>query len=341
MKLLTVSLLAMSISWASASAREASHGYIVNGTEADITTFSSYVALFVDSIEYDNFYSSSYCGASILDALHLVTAAHCVYSEEPDNSIYSLFTTAVPLLQYETDYPFNIIEKSRVSEIYYPNDFDRGTLDNDIAILKLEQPLVNINESNFLIRPVEGISYRSTENIFFAVGHGNTSYRVDNNKSLMKSELIYVSNDECNYSNMSETKICMEGRINPSNGLEASTCHGDSGGPLYWYNGNNYIQVGLTSYGPATFCGDPSYNATSVFTEIMHYSLWIEQVLNGNEKPKFTSSKEKRIKYFDDLYTEANNNNNNNNNGGSVGYFSLLTIFIMLILRLYKNHDLL
>ncbi len=333
MKLLTIFLLAMAISWTSALAREGNYGYIVNGTEADIATFSSYVALFVDSIEYDNFYSTSYCGASILDAHHLVTAAHCVYSAEPENSIYSLFTTAVPLLQYETDYPFNIIEKSRVSEIYYPSDFDRNTLDNDIAILKLEQPLVSINESNYLIRPVEGISYRSTEIIFYAVGHGNTAYRVDNNKSLMKSELIYVSNDECNYSNMSETKICMEGKINPSNGLEASTCHGDSGGPLYWYNGSNYIQVGLTSYGPATFCGDPNYNATSVFTEIIHYSQWIERVLNGNEEPKFISSKEKRIKYFNRVDTKAKNINN----GGTIGYFSLLAIFIISIVRLHKS----
>jgi secreted trypsin-like serine protease len=55
---------------------------IVNGNIAKSADYPSIATLFVDSLEYDGRYSSgNYCGASILDANHVLTAAHCVYTQ--------------------------------------------------------------------------------------------------------------------------------------------------------------------------------------------------------------------------------------------------------------------
>ncbi|NIY91964.1 S1 family peptidase [Vibrio diazotrophicus] len=306
-----------------ASAAEDYTAYIVNGSYADITTFSSYVALFVDLIEYNNtYYEGSYCGGTILDSTHILTAAHCVYSADPDNNLYSLFTTVVPSLQYESYFPYNITEKKRVAKIYYRDDFNSSTLNNDLAILQLESALTTINTSYYANRPSTGTTYRSTSETFYAVGHGNTKTGVDDKDDLQMASLKYVDNSACNYSNMTDTKLCMEGVVSPSNGLEASTCQGDSGGPLYWYTGGNYIQVGLTSYGPATFCGDPSKSATSVFTEVYDYESWIDSVLAGTETAKYVATDAKRKAYVDNIGKESSSSGDSG--GGSLSFISLL-----------------
>ncbi len=320
-----------------ASAAEDYTAYIVNGSDANVTTFSSYVALFVDLIEYNNtYYAGSYCGGTILDSTHILTAAHCVYSTDPDNSLYSLFTVVVPNLQYESYYPYSITEKKRVSKIYYRDDYDSSTLNNDLAILKLESALTTVDSGDYATRPDTGSDYRTTSESFYAVGHGNTKTGSDDADSLQKASLNYVANSSCNYSNMTDTKLCMEGDVNATNGLETSTCQGDSGGPLYWYYGSSYVQVGVTSYGPATFCGDASYSATSVFTEIYDYEDWIDSVIAGTETAKYVATDVKRQSYVDSIDSDSTSSSSDSG-GGSLGLLTLFIASLAIIARRKRN----
>ncbi|MDW6020070.1 serine protease [Vibrio plantisponsor] len=316
------------------AASEDYQAYIVNGTNASITTFPSYVALFVDLIDYNNtYYEGSYCGGTILNSTHILTAAHCVYSSDPDNNLYSLFTTVVPDLQYESYFPNNITEKKRVAKIYYRDDYNSSTLNNDLAILQLESALTTINSSYYANRPSTGTTYRNASETFYAVGHGDVKTGVDDKDFLQKASLTYVDNSSCNYSNMTDTKLCMEGVVSPSNGLEASTCQGDSGGPLYWYSGSNYIQVGLTSFGPSTFCGDASskFGATSVFTEVYDYRTWIDSVLAGTETAKYIATDTKRQSYVDRIGQESSSSGDSG--GGAFGFMSLLFMTLLALVR--------
>ncbi len=311
------------------SASEDYQAYIVNGSNASVTTFPSYAALYVDLIDYNNtYYQGSYCGSTILDATHILTAAHCVYSTDHDNHLYSLFTVVVPKPQYESYFPYNVNEKRRISKIYYPSSYDNNTLNNDIAILELESALNTVGSSDFAVRPsvVTGVDtdYRNDTEAFYAVGHGNTGKDVDTTDSLQQAALTYVENSVCNYNNMTDTKLCMEGAVSPDNGLETSTCQGDSGGPLYWDNTSEYVLVGVTSFGPATFCGDASYSATSVFTEIYDYQTWINSVLAGSETPKFVATEAKRQAYLSSI--NAQTTSSGDSGGGSVNLFVLLAM---------------
>lgn len=120
---------------------------IVNGSVASSTNYPSIATLFIDTLEYDGRYSTgNYCGASIIDANHVLTAAHCVYN----NTLASLLTTVVPQLDNEEDFPskvqpFGAKQRVRVSAIYYPDNYsdsNQDLLPNDIALLKLETPHV-------------------------------------------------------------------------------------------------------------------------------------------------------------------------------------------------------
>lgn len=297
--------------------------YIVNGTDASVTEFPSIASLFFDQIAYNGSYGKgSYCGASLLNNQYVLTAAHCVYG----NSANQLFTSVVPQLQIETNFPYNILEKARVAEIYYPSTYNNTTLLDDIAILKLETPLTMVSSADYLTRPITNLdsTYRSSSKTFIAVGHGNTSSNNDNTPYLQQTDLAYVPNLYCNYTFTTDTNLCMKGAIG-STGLENATCQGDSGGPLFWHNGAQYIQVGITSFGPTTKCGDPNplIGSTSVFTEILDYSTWIESVLLGSEPPKFVATEAKRQAYL----------NPPSDSGGSFGWWSLLLMFIPFIRR--------
>ncbi|MHC6530157.1 MULTISPECIES: S1 family peptidase [unclassified Vibrio] len=304
--------------------------YIVNGTSASVTTYPSYVALFYDRIDYDGRYGSgSYCGGTLLNNQYVLTAAHCVFNDEEGN----LFTSVVPKLQLEGDFPSNVQERVMVSEIYYPSTYEDETLFNDIAILKLERALTTVSSADYAIRPTvdDYSTYRAYSEEFKAVGHGDTRSNADESNELLQTTLTWVPNNQCNYTVTTDNNLCMQGEVPTGSTLENATCQGDSGGPLYWYNGTEYVQVGVTSFGPDTQCGDPSasINATSVFSEVIRFSSWIDNVLNGGESPKFVATDSRR----NDFLSGTDSSSSGGGGGGSLGIMTFVFLLMAGALR--------
>ncbi|PQJ63660.1 serine protease [Vibrio chagasii] len=300
--------------------------YIVNGSYASVSDFPSMASLFIDRIDYDGVYSTgAYCGATILDPTHILTAAHCIYGNEEGQ----LFTTVVPQLEDTSKFPNGNIQKSRVVEVYYHSDYSDNLSDllrNDVAVLKLESAL-NIDSVNDVVKRPSNDSYRNVVNDFVAVGHGNTRSNFDATTILQGVSLTYVDNTECasafkDGSVLTDNQICFKGDYSAFSGLFGGTCQGDSGGPVYWLDGADYRQVGITSFGPET-CGG-SYRVTSVFTEIYDYKDWIDSVVAGNETPKFVSTDAKRTAYIN-----ARTPSNSGSSGGSVS-FGLLGMLMLI-----------
>ncbi|MEZ8265236.1 trypsin-like serine protease [Vibrio cyclitrophicus] len=303
--------------------------YIVNGSNASVTDFPSMASLFIDRIDYDGVYSTGpYCGATILDPTHILTAAHCIYGDENAQ----LFTVVVPQLEDTSLFPNGSIEKVRVSEVFYPSNYSNSLNDllrNDVAILKLESAL-NIDSINDVVKRPDDETYRSSLQAFTAVGHGDTESGVDTTTLLQKASLNYVDNTTCaaaffSGSNLTDNQICFIGDYSVFSSLYGGTCQGDSGGPVYWKDGTDYKQVGITSFGPET-CGGGNITegvtVTSVFTEIYNYESWVDSVIAGTETAKFVSTDAKRAAY-------AGTSSSGSSSGGSVS-FGLLGMLMLL-----------
>ncbi|UIJ43221.1 trypsin-like serine protease [Vibrio kanaloae] len=300
--------------------------YIVNGSDASVSEFPSMASLFIDRIDYDGVYSTGpYCGATILNPTHILTAAHCIYGDEEGQ----LFTSVVPQLEDTSQFPNGNIQKARVSEVYYRSDYSNALSDllrNDVAVLKLESAL-NIDSVNDVVKRPFDESYRVGVNNFVAVGHGDTRSGFDGTTILQRAPLNYVDNPTCakvfnGGSALTSNQICFVGNYSTFTKLYGGTCQGDSGGPVYWKDGTDYRQVGITSFGPET-CGGSSA-VTSVFTEILDYKVWIDSVIAGNETAKFVATDAKRT-----AYVNALNSSGSGSSGGSVS-FGLLGVLILL-----------
>ncbi|MCG9676859.1 trypsin-like serine protease [Vibrio sp. Isolate24] len=254
--------------------------YIVNGSNADITNYPSFASLFYRN---GNTYStSSYCGATMLNSQFVLTAAHCIY----DNESTMLYTVVVPQLEDESN--FLSTQQAKAEEFYYPDDYIDSSSElwpNDIAIIKLETPLSVSNYTSLLNTSINN-SFPSPAD-YKAIGHGYIEGNVAGGTQLLETSLEYISLSSCQSeygSKLTDKQICFGGP--ESGGYQNSTCSGDSGGPVYWYNGSQYIQVGITSFGPS-LCGNTAFNVTSVFTDVYDYTGWINSVMNGQVTPKY------------------------------------------------------
>ncbi|MFA0524407.1 trypsin-like serine protease [Vibrio sp. 10N.222.52.C3] len=299
--------------------------YIVNGSDASVTEFPSMASLFIDRIDYDGVYSTGpYCGATILDNYHVLTAAHCIYGDENAQ----LFTVVVPQLEDTSLFPNGSIQKVRVSEVYYRTDYSNSInqlLRNDIAILKLEASL-NLQSSAETVIP-QFDTYLNAANDFVAVGHGDIETDVDGTTLLQQVDLTYVDTLNCKGvfgPLVTDKQICFNGN-GPNNGLYGGTCQGDSGGPVFWKNGSTYEQVGITSFGPTT-CGD-DIGVTSVFTEVYDYKDWITDVTKGindsTETVQFTATEAKRVAVAG---TSASTGSGSSGGGISFGLLGMLML---------------
>lgn len=290
--------------------------YVVNGNDISATKYPSFTSLMYDRIDYDRIYGTSpYCGATLLTQYYVLTAAHCIYG----NTNTQLFTSVVPQLQNESDFPNAITQRVMVSEYYYPDNYNNDTLANDIAILKLSQPITAVFDYADLANSTDATNYRgiNSGDPFFAVGHGNTQSGRDDSEDLQETQLSYVSNSNCNLYNVdTSANLCMDG-ASSQNGRDNATCQGDSGGPLFWNN----KQVGITSFGPTT-CGDMSVIANSIFTEVSDHRAWISSVLNGSETPKVTVNDAQRISYLNSI----NANSSGGDSGGANSWLGLLIL---------------
>ncbi|MEZ9041095.1 MULTISPECIES: trypsin-like serine protease [unclassified Vibrio] len=303
--------------------------YIVNGSDASVTEFPSMASLFIDRIDYDGVYSTGpYCGATILDPTHILTAAHCIYGNEEGQ----LFTVVVPQIENTSQFPNGNIQKARVSEVYYRSDYSNALSDllrNDVAILKLESAL-NIDSINDVVKRPSSDGYRSSSEAFTAVGHGDTRTGFDGTTLLQKANLNYVDNATCKTvfaagNELTENQICFVGDVATS-GLYGGTCQGDSGGPVYWKDGSVYRQVGITSFGPET-CGGSS-RVTSVFTEIYDYRDWITDVTGGvidsSETVQISATEAKRT-----AYVNARTSSGSGGSGGSLSFGVLGALMLL------------
>lgn len=286
----------LSCLWAAGAYSADISPYIVNGSSVTDSELANTYPTFASLYYHDGSSYGNFCGATVINSQYILTAAHCVHDTNGNPDVSKMMHIwAIPSMATESQYNTGAYQSARVSEIYYQNTYSGnlipalGTvLPNDIAILKLESAL-NIGDRQSILNSSQNESdlLSSSLTSYKVVGRGLIEGQASSNGQVLQTSLTLKARSVCGAST-SDGQLCFDGALQGS--YKNSTCKGDSGGPVYWWDGVQYKQVGITSYGPQT-CGDSSMPYTSVYTEVHDYYGWINNVVNGAVTPKYRIDK--------------------------------------------------
>ncbi|XP_059054085.1 uncharacterized protein LOC131848296 isoform X1 [Achroia grisella] len=215
------------------------------------------------------------CGGTLIDGLHIITAAHCIKS-------YKGFELRVRLGEWDVNrdvefYPY--IERDVVSVHVHPLYY-AGTLDNDLAILKLDHPVewTKYPHISPACLPDKYTDYSGQR--CWTTGWGKDAFG-DYGKyqnTLKEVDVPVLSHGQCQQQ-LRQTRLGYNYELNQgflcAGGEEGKdACKGDGGGPLVCERGGTWQIVGVVSWGIG--CGQ--VGVPGVYVKVAHYLDWISQI---------------------------------------------------------------
>jgi len=210
-----------------------------------------------------------HCGGVVYDKYTVITAAHCFDQmwEDKCQLFFADFDQKVGPGKGEIGQ-----EKRKIKNLtMHP---DRKGYQNDIAIVKLDQPI----PFNNMIQPICMPSVEVTggeDTIVMGWGYNGGTVDEDDKNKLQYAHVPIIPRDICRrrdwYSgSVTQNMICAgfeEGMID--------SCTGDSGGPLVMLNEvGDFELIGIVSFG--TGCAKP--RKPGVHTDVYDYIDWIKEV---------------------------------------------------------------
>uniref|UniRef100_A0A182M4M7 Peptidase S1 domain-containing protein n=1 Tax=Anopheles culicifacies TaxID=139723 RepID=A0A182M4M7_9DIPT len=253
--------------------------HIIDGEEASEGEFPFMAALGYQT--EDEAQNVSYrCGASLISTDFLLTAAHCI----PTND-----RPTVAILGTNNLAPGNHGVVVGIKAFFPHPEYRTNRNYHDIALVQLERRIENEPDVNPICLN-DDLTDLPEETVLTAEGYGIID--LDRNlrsNQLMKVNLTTVPWQKCNQSfadsnllknnrklpqGIVATQYCATGRENEVTKVVGDTCQGDSGGPLQILDDGKYKLVGVTSFGNG--CGS---NTPSVSTRVAAYIDWIESIV--------------------------------------------------------------
>jgi len=202
----------------------------------------------------------SMCGATLVNKRYALTAMHCVDGQTNLNVVLGDHN-----IQQSIE---NLVAKRiKVEKVIKRDDYDKTSVNNDIAILKLSEDVVfNENIVPACLPTDSSKTYANTTAVVSGWGTTSEGGRVSD---VLKETTIIILPDtdpKC-------TRVAGSNKPGQMCGYKQGTdsCQGDSGGPLVVMEDGRFTVVGVVSYG----YGCARNGLAGVYARVTNYLNWI------------------------------------------------------------------
>ncbi|CAG4965019.1 unnamed protein product [Colias eurytheme] len=233
---------------------------IVGGHNAELNEWPWIVALFNNGRQF--------CGGSLIDNSHVLTAAHCV--AHMTSWDVARLTARLGDYNIRTNSETQHIER-KIKRVVRHRGFDMRTLYNDVAILTLDQPVTFTKNIRPVCLPSGGRAYAGLTAT--VIGWGSLRESGPQPSVLQEVSIPIWSNAECRLKYGSAAPGGIVEHMICAGKASMDSCSGDSGGPLMVNEGGRWTQVGVVSWGIG--CGKGQY--PGVYTRVTAFLPWIQK----------------------------------------------------------------
>jgi len=210
-----------------------------------------------------------FCGGSLIDEYHILTAAHCVigYTERDINMLRVRLGAHYLSSTSQTS-------EHKVDRIIRHIDFKQNTLDYDVAILTLSTPApTGASNIQQICLPSVSIDYKAYQAV--VAGWGSTKAIGFSQPDALKKVVVEIwDNSRCSSSYGSDAPGGITSRMMCANLPGKDSCQGDSGGPLFTCASKQCTQIGIVSWGIS--CAHEQY--PGVYSRVTALKEWIDRI---------------------------------------------------------------
>lgn len=218
------------------------------------------------------FFYQHRCGATLISKKWVLTAAHCM----KNMNIASTYVMAGFLAVNKRD----TAQIKKIERFISHPRFDPSLYEQDIALLKLDSPVVYSSLVLPACLPVPQPTSSYTSKIATLTGWGRVWDNGPLSDQLHEINLPVISNSECMdwYTKAGSRQYIPENTFlcagYEEGGMDA--CSGDSGGPLVSFRGDQRAEIiGIVSWGLG--CG--AEGKPGVYTRVTEFLDWVDQTI--------------------------------------------------------------